>query len=235
MAVPLPPAFTGFSWDETKRQANIIERNIDFALVEDFDFRTAIIAIDDRFDYGEVREIAIVYIDERLHVLIFTRRASVIHVISLRKTKAYERRIDAKERSMVKQPKKPDHVSQDDWDAIHSPEIDDELFVKMRPVPEIAPELIEIQEHIIARRGRPRAEATKKLQSLRLSPRVIEYFKASGAKWQTRINEALEDFVDRKQRSSAKAAPERTKAAKTRPKKVPVKKLTVKKTAAKRA
>ena len=39
-------------------------------------------------------------------------------------------------------------------------------------------------------RGRQQA-ATKQLVSLRLSPAVLEYFKATGPGWQTRIDEAL--------------------------------------------
>ncbi|CAA0096822.1 Uncharacterised protein [Starkeya nomas] len=40
-------------------------------------------------------------------------------------------------------------------------------------------------------RGRPKAEAPKKLQSLRLDVDVIEAFKRSGPGWQGRINETL--------------------------------------------
>lgn len=37
---------------------------------------------------------------------------------------------------------------------------------------------------------------TKQSVSIRYSPEVIEYFKATGAGWQTRINEALRDWVE---------------------------------------
>ena len=43
----------------------------------------------------------------------------------------------------------------------------------------------------LVRRGRPKAEKTKKLVSLRLDQEVIDWFKQSGAKWQTRINDEL--------------------------------------------
>lgn len=36
---------------------------------------------------------------------------------------------------------------------------------------------------------------TKQSVSIRYSPEVIAYFKATGAGWQTRINEALRDWV----------------------------------------
>lgn len=40
-------------------------------------------------------------------------------------------------------------------------------------------------------RGRPKAETTKISTTIRLSPEVIEYFKAGGPGWQSRIDEAL--------------------------------------------
>jgi uncharacterized protein (DUF4415 family) len=45
----------------------------------------------------------------------------------------------------------------------------------------------------IVRRGKrgPQKAPTKKLVSLRLSPEVVEHFKASGPGWQTRIDETL--------------------------------------------
>ncbi len=43
----------------------------------------------------------------------------------------------------------------------------------------------------IVRRGRPRAAATKQPVSLRIDGDVIDWFRATGAGWQTRINDAL--------------------------------------------
>lgn len=79
-----------FTWDEKKREANRAKHGVDFAVVEDFEFDTALIHIDDRFDYGEVREVALGTVYGRLHVLVFTRRADDIQVISLRKANAKE-------------------------------------------------------------------------------------------------------------------------------------------------
>ena len=47
-------------------------------------------------------------------------------------------------------------------------------------------------------RGRPRAASPRRAVSLRLSQRVIESFRAGGPGWQTRINAALEEWLDRK-------------------------------------
>jgi uncharacterized protein (DUF4415 family) len=50
-----------------------------------------------------------------------------------------------------------------------------------------------------AARGRgqrgPQHSPTKQLVSVRYSPDVLAYFKATGAGWQTRMNEALQEWV----------------------------------------
>jgi uncharacterized protein (DUF4415 family) len=49
------------------------------------------------------------------------------------------------------------------------------------------------------RKGRgPNKAPTKKLVSLRLSPVVLDHFKAGGPSWQSRIDEALVKIVKRK-------------------------------------
>lgn len=40
-------------------------------------------------------------------------------------------------------------------------------------------------------RGRPKADVTKVSTTIRLDPDIIEAFKAEGAGWQSRINDAL--------------------------------------------
>jgi uncharacterized protein (DUF4415 family) len=50
------------------------------------------------------------------------------------------------------------------------------------------------------RRGKrgPQKAPTKKLVSLRLSPEVIEHFKATGPGWQTRIDTTLLESINRR-------------------------------------
>ena len=45
------------------------------------------------------------------------------------------------------------------------------------------------------RRGRPPVAKPKVSTTIRLSPDVIDYFKAGGRGWQTRIDEALRDWI----------------------------------------
>ena len=44
---------------------------------------------------------------------------------------------------------------------------------------------------VLIRRGRPPLAAPKRQVTLRLSPEVLDHFKAGGPGWQTRIDEAL--------------------------------------------
>lgn len=48
-----------------------------------------------------------------------------------------------------------------------------------------------------ARRGRPAVERPKLSTTIRLDAEVVEYFRAAGAGWQSRINAALREWVAR--------------------------------------
>jgi uncharacterized DUF497 family protein len=74
-----------YGWDEAKRALNLAKHKVDFGAAEKCDWVHAVIEVDDRDDYGELRERAIGWIGERLHILIFTRREDLIWIISLRK------------------------------------------------------------------------------------------------------------------------------------------------------
>lgn len=45
------------------------------------------------------------------------------------------------------------------------------------------------------KRGRPKADVTKERITLRVSREVSEYFRATGKGWQTRMNNALLEYV----------------------------------------
>ena len=45
-------------------------------------------------------------------------------------------------------------------------------------------------------RGRPKLAAKKQLVSIRYSPEVIDYFRASGAGWQARMDAVLKEYVE---------------------------------------
>ena len=48
------------------------------------------------------------------------------------------------------------------------------------------------------RPGRPKSDAAKKLIALRLDPDIIERFRATGPGWQSRINAALREHLQKR-------------------------------------
>jgi uncharacterized protein len=84
-----------FEWDQDKAASNLRKHGILFevgAKVFLDDARTTI--LDDRIDYGELRQIAYGYVDNRLYSVVFTEDFSrnVIRIISARKANARERK-----------------------------------------------------------------------------------------------------------------------------------------------
>lgn len=71
-------------WDEAKRIANIAKHGVDFAALSDFGWPVAWVRADTRFDYGEVRLIAMAPLGARIHVLVFTIERRAVRAISLR-------------------------------------------------------------------------------------------------------------------------------------------------------
>lgn len=55
-------------------------------------FNTALIVIDDRYDYDETRYQALGYVAGRVHMLVFTERGDNVRAISLRRATKYESR-----------------------------------------------------------------------------------------------------------------------------------------------
>ncbi len=81
------------TYDPVKNARNIELRGLSFDQVADFDFESAIIWIDDRKDYPEVRYAALGWLAKRLHAVVFTETPNGIRVISLRKANKREVRL----------------------------------------------------------------------------------------------------------------------------------------------
>ena len=77
-------------YDEAKNLVNIRECGQSFERVYDFDFTTAILLVDERRNYGEIRRIAVGYLGNRLHILCFMTNAEAFRVISFRKANLRE-------------------------------------------------------------------------------------------------------------------------------------------------
>jgi len=80
-----------FTYDPAKNERNVAERGFSFDLAAKFDWSSALIAEDTRQRYPERRYQALGWIDEHLHMLVFTPRDGAIHVISLRRANQRER------------------------------------------------------------------------------------------------------------------------------------------------
>lgn len=78
------------SYGSAKNQRNIRDRGLSFDSAAEFDFGSALYAVDKRQDYGETRYIAVGMLGVRLHVLCFGETLDGIRVISFRKANARE-------------------------------------------------------------------------------------------------------------------------------------------------
>ena len=72
-------------FDPQKNERNLRDRGLSFEAAAQFEFESALVHIDDRQEYGEVRYIALGYLSGRLHVLCFTEVIDGIRVISFRR------------------------------------------------------------------------------------------------------------------------------------------------------
>lgn len=79
--------------------------------------------------------------------------------------------------------------TQEDWDAVDSPELTDEQLAQARPFAEMFPELVANMRRSV---GRPRSDNAKQAVTLRLSPQTLEKFEALGPDWRARMAEVLE-------------------------------------------
>jgi uncharacterized protein len=78
-------------FDPAKDQINLLKHGVSLAAAANMDLERAIVIEDLRFDYGEMRLIAYAPIEDRLHVLWFTMRGTVLRAIGLRRANRRER------------------------------------------------------------------------------------------------------------------------------------------------
>jgi uncharacterized protein len=81
-------------FDPAKDEINRTKHGISLQAATGFDWDTALEREDDRFDYGEVRFVAIGLIGDRLYIMVFTEGSDdgVVRVISLRSAEKHETR-----------------------------------------------------------------------------------------------------------------------------------------------
>lgn len=78
-------------FDPAKSAKNVALRGLPFSLAAGFDFDRALIVVDDRREYGEIRYRAIGMMSGKVAVLVFTMRGKILRVISLRYANKKER------------------------------------------------------------------------------------------------------------------------------------------------
>jgi uncharacterized protein len=81
-----------FEWDENKNVQNLKKHGISFEEAQEIFDGIVFTAIDERFDYGEIREISIGAIQGVVIVtVVHTERNQLIRIISARKATRQER------------------------------------------------------------------------------------------------------------------------------------------------
>lgn len=82
-----------YEWDSAKSRQNEKKHGCAFDIVADFDWGEAVEVLDDRFDYGEERWLALGPIEAKLYALAFSPRGEdKVRVISLRLATKNERK-----------------------------------------------------------------------------------------------------------------------------------------------
>jgi uncharacterized DUF497 family protein len=80
------------TFDPAKNARNIELRGLSFERAADFDFQTAVFAVDHRHDYGETRYRGLGFMEGRLYALVFAETPKGLRVISFRKANKREAR-----------------------------------------------------------------------------------------------------------------------------------------------
>ncbi|MDD2864726.1 MAG: BrnA antitoxin family protein [Methylococcales bacterium] len=78
-------------------------------------------------------------------------------------------------------------------------ELDSNVFAHARPAAEVLMELFNpeiVGEMLGSPKGRPPIKNPKKLTSVRFDPDILDSFKATGKGWQTRMNDALREWLN---------------------------------------
>lgn len=87
---------------------------------------------------------------------------------------------------------RPDAVDTD------NPEATKEWFARARPASEVLPGLLgkaAAKDMLAPKRGRPPLGQTKEPVNIRLDADIVQTFRRTGAGWQTRLNNALRDWL----------------------------------------
>jgi uncharacterized DUF497 family protein len=77
-------------FDPAKDKANVAKHGVSLALAKQLDWDAALVWVDDRFDYDEVRMITLAPETDTLYYVAFVDRGNVRRIISLRRAERRE-------------------------------------------------------------------------------------------------------------------------------------------------
>lgn len=83
-----------------------------------------------------------------------------------------------------------------------NPPLSDAQLARLSPASEVLPPALFAALVAMNKGGRPKAEQTKKAVTVRYDDDIIAQFKAGGKGWQTRMNNALREWLNMHQKSS---------------------------------
>lgn len=89
--------------------------------------------------------------------------------------------------------KKPDDISQEDWESVDVPEATEAEFAAAKPFKEVFPE----QYKSWKKMGRPRLEAPKVHIGFRLAADVVQAIRASGRGYNARVEKVLREALSK--------------------------------------
>ena len=84
--------------------------------------------------------------------------------------------------------RKPENISQEDWNAVESPPLTESFLTGMKPVSKTHPDMP-------PRVRGPHKDPQKTPVSIRIDAAIIEAFRATGRGWQSRVNEVLRAWL----------------------------------------
>jgi uncharacterized protein (DUF4415 family)/uncharacterized DUF497 family protein len=173
------------AFDPAKDQANIAKHGLSLALASELDWNAALVWVDERQNYGELRMVALAPKSPKL----FMSRLSIADMFAESSACAAptnERRITMStmpERSHIRIP-----TAAEDRAITAAANADPEA----QP---LSPQQLRDMFPLRTLRGRPKSDHKKLLVSVRYSPEVIDYFKSTGEGWQSRMDGVLRQYV----------------------------------------
>ncbi|MDB5761434.1 MAG: hypothetical protein JWQ21_429 [Herminiimonas sp.] len=78
------------TFDPARNAANIDKHGISLTDAAKLDWDSALVWSDDRTDSGELRQVALGLIGDRVHAMVFAERDDVMRILSLRKANSRE-------------------------------------------------------------------------------------------------------------------------------------------------